>query len=639
MRGMTLALGLCALVGLTTTAQSATGTLAGIVCDSAGTPLAGARIALARDGMPAAATISDSRGAFTFARLPAARYDVTATRAGFAAFTTHAVVEAGRSHRLTIVLSALAPAPLSAPLAQSARETRAADAAVPAGVVGGVVGGIVGGVVGGIPAAPGPAMDARRAPRPEWNTEGYDRIDDNPFRRVATDPLSTFSIDVDTASYANVRRFLNAGALPPPDAVRIEELINYFHFDYAMPASDVPFSVTTELAACPWNPAHRLALVGLQARPIDVAHVPPRNLVFLIDVSGSMDSPDKLPLVRTALRMLADTLTPRDRIAIVVYAGASGLALPATSGAHKETIQAAIASLEPGGSTNGAAGITLAYQIAQEHFVRDGINRVILATDGDFNVGVTSQGELTRLIEEKRTTGVFLSVLGVGTGNVKDSTMEKLADRGNGNYAYLDTLHEARRVLLSEGGATLVTVAKDVKIQVEFNPALVGSYRLIGYENRLLASQDFNDDRKDAGEMGAGHTVTALYELVPPGEESGAPAVDPLKYQRPAAPGGQHPDEVMTVKLRYKAPGGDTSRLLSVAVKNRPTELPANLGFAAAVAEFGLLLRGSDYAGSSSHASAAALARRFRGADPEGYRAEFIRLVELAGSLKTLTAR
>jgi len=466
------------------------------------------------------------------------------------------------------------------------------------------------------------------------NTAAYDRIDDNAFRRVADDPLSTFSIDVDTASYANVRRFLNNGSLPPRDAVRIEELINYFRFDYARPTNGAPFSVSTEIATCPWNPTHRLALIGLQAPSIDQESVPPRNLVFLLDVSGSMMPADRLPLIRTAMRMLVDTLTDRDRVAIVVYAGASGLVLPSTSGAEKETIHQAIARLEAGGSTNGAAGITLAYDVAQKQFVKGGINRVILATDGDFNVGVTSQGDLTRLIEEKRASGIFLSVLGVGHDNLKDSTMEKLADRGNGNYAYLDSLHEARKVLVKEAGATLVTVAKDVKIQIEFNPANVAAYRLIGYENRLLRNQDFNDDKKDAGEIGAGHTVTALYEIVPPGADSDVAAVDPLKYQRPSAGAtSAGRDELMTVKLRYKAPDSDQSRLISVPVKNHTSELSANLGFAAAVAEFGMVLRQSEHKGSSTFADASTLARRFRGPDPDGYRAEFARLVELASSL------
>jgi len=436
------------------------------------------------------------------------------------------------------------------------------------------------------------------------------------------------------ASYSNVRRFLNAGTLPPADAVRIEELVNYFRFAYGSAQESAPFSVTTEVAACPWNPRHRLALIGLQARTLEVGRTPPRNLVFLLDVSGSMDSPDKLPLVKTAMRMLTDTLTPEDRVAIVVYAGASGLALPSTPGSRKAEIQRAIADLQPGGSTNGAEGIQLAYDVAAQNFVKGGINRVVLATDGDFNVGVTSQGELIRLIEEKREKGVFLSVLGVGTGNVKDSTMEKLADKGNGNYAYLDSLHEARRVLVAEAGATLVTVAKDVKIQVEFNPRAVGAYRLIGYENRVLEQQDFNDDKKDAGEIGAGHTVTALYEIVPPGEPVEGGTVDPLKYQdQPKPNSASTSDELMTVKLRYKQPDGETSRLMSVAVRDSRGELTANLGFASAVAEFGMLLRKSELKAQATWSSAQDLARRFRGSDPDGYRAEFIRLVDLAASL------
>jgi Ca-activated chloride channel family protein len=491
------------------------------------------------------------------------------------------------------------------------------------------------------PAAPMPAGGGRGGGyggltrmAPPFNTEAYDKIDENRFHRVADDPLSTFSIDVDTASYANVRRFLNEGTMPPADAVRIEELINYFRFEYGDHRSDAPFAIATEVTTCPWNPRHKLALIGLQAERLSEAKTPPRNLVFLLDVSGSMTPPDKLPLVKTAMRMLVDTLTPADRVAVVVYAGASGVALPSTPGNRKPEIQRAIAELRPGGSTNGAAGIHLAYDIAAKSLITNGINRVILATDGDFNVGVTSQGELIRLIEEKRERGIFLSVLGVGTGNLKDSTMEKLADRGNGNYAYLDSLHEARRVLIAEAGATLATVAKDVKIQVEFNPRTVGAYKLIGYENRILKHQDFNDDKKDAGEIGAGHTVTALYEIVPPGEAFEGGTVDPLKYQDRSTPKvAAKSGELMTVKLRYKAPDGDVSKLLSGVVQDRAGALTANTGFASAVAEFGMLLRRSEFKGNATWASALELARKYRGADPDGYRAEFVRLIELAAAL------
>ena len=476
---------------------------------------------------------------------------------------------------------------------------------------------------------------------PRADTASYATILENPFQRVSGDPVSTFSIDTDTASYANVRRFLNEGRLPPADAVRIEELVNYFRFDYPQPRDDAPFSITTELAEAPWNSKHRIALIGLQGRSLAEREIATRNLVFLLDVSGSMAPADRLPMIRTAMRMLVDILRPADRVAIVVYAGASGVVLPSTTGDRKAEIHDALARLQAGGSTNGASGLRLAYQTAREHFVKGGINRVILATDGDFNVGVTNNDELLRMIEEERKTGVFLSVLGVGRDNLKDDRMEMLADKGNGNYAYLDSLHEARKVLVHEAGSTLVTIAKDVKIQVEFNPRTVSAYRLIGYENRLLRREDFNDDRKDAGEIGSGHSVTALYEIVPVGVEL-EPPVDPLKYQRevPLAPtAASASDELLTVKLRYKAPDGDTSRLLTRVVGRQTGTMSANVGFASAVAEFGLLLRESPNRGSSSFESLTARARRFRGDDAGGYRAEFVRMAELAASLRTLTAR
>ena len=636
MRFLVLATGLTVwALTFTPAAQTSVGTLTGAVKDSTGAPVPGALIRILAKGANPYSTVSDAGGAFRFGRIPAAEYDLTAMLPGFRTFTARITVTPQKPARVDVVLHAAAVAEAvtsatEAPAPRTVAEPGMAYA-LPSGAAGDIMTGAKGGHVAN-PRTLHPGTSYRRGR--EFNTESYDRIDDNPFRLSTQDPLSTFSIDVDTASYANMRRYLNGGSLPPRDAVRIEELINYFRFEYPRPVSGVPFSVTTELAPCPWNPRHRLALVGLQARALDMDSVPARNLVFLLDVSGSMEPSDKLPLVRAAMRMLVDTLAARDRIAIVVYAGASGIVLPSTSGAHKDKIHQAIARLEAGGSTNGGAGITLAYQVAQEQFVKGGINRVILATDGDFNVGVTNQGDLTRLIEEKRASGIFLSVLGVGTGNTKDSTMEKLADRGNGNYSYLDSLHEARKVLVREAGATLVTVAKDVKIQVEFNPVNVAAYRLIGYENRILRHQDFNDDRKDAGEIGAGHTVTALYEIVPVGSEVNVPGVDPLKYQRPAAPAtAAGRDELMTVKLRYKAPEDDVSKLSSVTVKNRSTEMSANVGFAAAVAELGMLLRESEHRGSATYEDAAALARRFRGADPDGYRSEFIRLVELAESL------
>jgi Ca-activated chloride channel family protein len=471
----------------------------------------------------------------------------------------------------------------------------------------------------------------------EFNTEAYKHIDENPFFEVARAPLSTFSIDVDTASYSNTRRFLRDGQLPPKDAVRIEELINYFSYDYPQPAGDAPFSITSEVSACPWNRQHRLVHIGLQGKRVHKEDLPPANLVFLLDVSGSMNSPDKLPLVKSSLRMLAEQLSARDRISIVVYAGSSGLVLPSTPGDRRGEILAALDALEAGGSTNGGEGIQLAYRVAMENFIRGGINRVILATDGDFNVGTTSEGELTRLIEEKRKSGVFLSVLGFGTGNVKDATMETLADKGNGNYAYIDELQEARKVLGDQLGATIATIAKDVKIQVEFNPRQAAAYRLIGYENRLLRDQDFNDDARDAGEIGAGHTVTALYEVVPFGQKFENPGVDALKYRKPAeVSSNSNSKELMTIKVRYKDPDASDSKLLSVWVADAGGTLESasnNFKFSSAVAGFGMLLRDSRYKGDVRYTDIAGLARAAAGADSHGYRTEFVQLVERAQTL------
>ena len=606
--------------GVMQTPRATASHVTGSVVDTGGGALVGATVELVSEAVVVRTTTTNAKGEFDFTNVPHGAYQIRMRLAGFSDLTQELTVGAAPLTPLHLSLAVAFPVADSITLGQHAKTVADALAAATP-------------MAANLETARRMSSSLMRPARQEFNTEAYDRIDENGYRRVADQPLSTFSIDVDTASYANVRRFLNDGALPPADAVRIEELINYFHFPYPSPKPGEPFSVTTEVAACPWNPKHRLALVGLQTDGIDADRTPPRNLVFLLDVSGSMDQPDKLPLVKTAMRMLADTLTARDRVAIVVYAGASGLALPSTSGDHKVAIKQAIEELSAGGSTNGAEGIRLAYDTAAEHFVTGGINRVILATDGDFNVGVTNQGDLTRLIETERSRGIFLSVLGVGNGNLKDSTMEKLADRGNGNYAYLDSVMEARRVLIAEAGATLVTVAKDVKIQIEFNPKSVSAYRLIGYENRLLANEDFNNDKKDAGEIGAGHAVTALYEIVPPGDDLEPPSVDPLKYQRPPQPATAPSNELMTVKLRYKAPAADASKLMSVAVPNRVTETSANLGFASAVAEFGFLLRKSEHRGQATWASARALAQQHRGADPDGYRAEFLRLIDLASTL------
>lgn len=464
----------------------------------------------------------------------------------------------------------------------------------------------------------------------------YDRLVENPFRAVKDQPLSTFSIDVDTASYANVRRFLlGEGRLPPPDAVRIEELINYFGYDYAGPEGDVPFAAHIEVAGCPWEAGHRLVRIGLKGMEFDREQRPPTNLVFLLDVSGSMNSPDKLPLLKEGMKLLARQLGENDRVAIVVYASAEGLVLPSTSGADRETIVAALDGLQAGGSTAGGAGIELAYRIAQENFIEGGVNRVVLCTDGDFNVGTTSTAALERIVEEKAASGVFLSVLGFGRGNLNDAMMETISNKGNGNYAYIDGVTEARKVLVEQMGGTLITIAKDVKIQVEFNPARVAAYRLIGYENRILAAEDFNDDKKDAGEIGAGHTVTALYEVVPAGEKVDVPSVDPLKYQ---APTRQRDDasagkEMLTLKLRYKAPDGDTSSLLEFPLVDAGKafgKASRDYQFAAAVASFGMLLRGSEHKGTGTYDAVLEIATAAKGPDVHGYREELLEMVRRA---------
>lgn len=477
-----------------------------------------------------------------------------------------------------------------------------------------------------------------------FNTEGYAATTENGFRSVGSNPLSTFSIDVDNASWSNIRRFINNGALPPPEAVRIEEMINFFRYDYPEPEGIHPFSVTSELSVCPWNKKHQLLLVGLKGKSIDKSSLPASNIVFLIDVSGSMNSPDKLPLLKSAFGLLVNELRPQDRVAVVVYAGAAGLVLESTPGNRKNEIMNAIANLEAGGSTAGGAGLKLAYEVASGNFIKGGNNRIILATDGDFNVGESSNGGMERLVTDYRDRGIFMTVLGFGMGNIKDDKMEIIADKGNGNYSYIDNLQEARRVLVKEFGGTLFTIARDVKFQIEFNPSKVQSYRLIGYENRLLNEEDFNDDRKDAGEMGSGHNVTALYELVPAGNEDETPPVDPLKYQdNQVIKSGKIPsDEFLTIKIRYKKPEGSSSLLLEKTVSDyvrNSDEASDNLQFAAAVAEFGMILRDSEFKGSSSVDEAVRLARSARGDDSEGYRSEFIRLMEAARDLGVMAER
>ncbi len=463
-----------------------------------------------------------------------------------------------------------------------------------------------------------------------YNTEEYDIINENIFHDVINDPLSTFSIDVDKASYSNLRRFINGNQKPPVDAIRIEEMINYFDYDYPQPKDEHPFSVNMEMNSCPWNSEHELVLIGLQAKIPTEEEIPASNLVFLVDVSGSMSSANKLPLLVQSFKILVEKLRPQDRVAMVVYAGAAGLVLKSTSGNNKKAILKALNSLQSGGSTAGGAGIKLAYKVAVDNFIEGGNNRVILATDGDFNVGQSSNADMERLIIEKRKTGIYLSVLGFGMGNYKDSKMEKLSNAGNGNYAYIDNILEAKKVFGKELWGTLYTVAKDVKIQVEFNPAKVKSYRLIGYENRLLNKEDFNDDKKDAGEIGAGHKVTALYEIIPAGSNENPNNVDPLEYQNTIQ---VKSNNLMTLKLRYKLPDENKSRLIKKYIKEKKiqsTEVSDNFMFASAVVGFGMLLRNSQFKGDLTFNDVEKLARLAKGKDENGYRAEFITLVEKA---------
>ncbi|MDF1549428.1 MAG: von Willebrand factor type A domain-containing protein [Bacteroidales bacterium] len=461
----------------------------------------------------------------------------------------------------------------------------------------------------------------------ETGEESYANIDENGFKLVNTNPLSTFSVDVDRAAYSNVRRFINNGEMPPVDAVRVEEMVNYFHYDYPEPKSEHPLAIYSEISVCPWQSNHKLLHIGLQGKKIADESLPPTNFVFLIDVSGSMSSENKLPLLKDALKLLVNNLRENDRVAIVVYAGAAGEVLPSTYGFHKEKILEAIDKLQSGGSTAGGAGIKLAYKIAKENFINSSNNRVILATDGDFNVGASSDSDMEKLIEERRNDGIFLTCLGFGMGNYKDSKMETLADKGNGNYAYIDNIDEAKKTLVSEFGGTMYTIAKDVKLQVEFNPSLVKAYRLVGYENRRLNDEDFNDDTKDAGEMGAGHTVTALYEIIPVGVESEfLPKIDELKYKA----SNLSTKEMVNVKVRYKQPKSNNSVKFEDPVKGEQSDLNAtsdNFRFSASVALFGMLLRNSKYISQGDYTTVIQLAKDSKGLDKAGYRSEFIELV------------
>ncbi|MCY4573344.1 MAG: von Willebrand factor type A domain-containing protein [Gemmatimonadetes bacterium] len=599
-------------------AQAQTGTLTGAITDAAtAQPIVGAVVTVEGTSLT---TRSGPGGRYSIVNVPAGEQNVTVTRIGYLAQRRQVTVAAGR--------------------------TEVADFALLAGPL---IPDSIAAVRGVQPAGPEVRIMLRAASSiagsgrgflPDFNTESYANIGENDFKLVSASPLSTFSIDVDRASYANIRRFIQDGERPPVDAVRIEEMINYFPYDWGHLSGEHPFAVTTEVWEAPWTPGHRLVRIGLHAQSIDTGDLPPSNLVFLLDVSGSMSSPDKLPLLKKAFALLVAQLREQDRVAIVVYAGAAGLVLPSTPGSEKDEIAAALEKLQAGGSTAGGAGIRLAYEVARENHIDGGNNRVILATDGDFNVGASSDAEMVRLIEKARESGTFLTVLGFGTGNLKDSKMEQIADHGNGNFAYVDGLLEARKVLIEELGGTLLTLAKDVKLQVEFNPARAAGYRLIGYENRLLADEDFNDDTKDAGELGAGHTVTALYEVVPVGTEVPR-AVDALRYQ----PGPDDPPpavfegELMFVKVRYKDPDGTTSKLLEQPVADRVRSPSTDFRFASAVAGFGMLLRDSPHAGDLTLNDVVRLGERGKGDDPRGYRGEFIRLVEATRDLGLLKAR
>lgn len=469
----------------------------------------------------------------------------------------------------------------------------------------------------------------------QFNREGYAAIHENGFKKAIESPLSTFSIDVDAASYANIRRFLNNGNRPPKDAVRIEEMVNYFNYDYPQPDNGDPFSINTEVNSCPWNEDNLLLHIGIQGLKLNMEDLPPSNIVFLLDVSGSMSSPNKLPLLKKSFELLLKQLDEEDRVAIVVYAGSSGLVLPSTSGDQKEKILQALNNLQAGGSTAGAAGLKLAYKVATENYIKKGNNRIILATDGDFNVGVSSDAEMERLIEKEREKGVFISVLGFGMGNYQDSKMETIADKGNGNYAYIDNILEAKKVLVNEFGGTMFTIAKDVKIQIEFNPAVVESYRLIGYENRLLNNEDFEDDKKDAGELGSGHTVTALYEIVPAGSASSQ--ANTLKYLTANLNNlAKKSDEIATVKFRYKKPDGEKSKLIEKTIayrEKRFEDMSDNFRFSASVAGFGMLLRDSEHKGDLNWDKVIRMAQNAKGRDQEGYRSEMIQLMKLSKQL------
>ena len=613
--------------------------LEGIITDNHGTTVSGVKVVAQNTNTQILYNSkTDSKGHFAFRNLPAGMYDVWVELPGFQAVKQTGIhVRTGKTALLNFTLhlegNTIVPAqPVEAELADEKSDKR---------VLGGVVGGVLTGAHKEAHYRHKSQVAAPFQQYPQnWNTEEYGRIYENSYLLALDNPLSTFSIDVDTASYSNVRRFINSNQFPYKDAVRIEEMINYFSYDYPLPKDNHPFSIYTEISTCPWNDAHRLIHIGLQGKELETKKLPPSNLVFLLDVSGSMSPANKLPLLQHAFKLLVKELGANDRVSIVVYAGAAGLVLPSTAATQEDAIIAAIDRLHAGGSTAGGAGIKLAYKVAEENFIQEGNNRIILATDGDFNIGVSSTSELVRMIEDYRKKGIFLTILGFGMGNYKDGRMEQLADKGNGNYYYIDNLMEAKKVFVNDMRGTLFTIAKDVKLQLEFNPAKVKAYRLIGYENRLLKKEDFADDTKDAGELGAGHTVTALYEIIPYGSQEEIPGVDDLKYQdNRISPEALKSKEIMTLKLRYKKPDGNKSKLIVHPLKDRNIVLAKtsdNFKFSSAVAAFGMLLRDSEFKGTTTYESVLNLARNGKGKDFFGYRSEFIQLVEKCSLLESV---
>lgn len=604
---------------------SDTGTLKGQVTDAAnGDPLPFVQVKLANSSY---SNLTDFDGNYVFNHLPPGNYEAEFSLVGYTTLKETFTINQGKTTKLDVTLN----------VQQSEVEeiVIVAEEVERESVISKVFGTSQRADVA-YSAAPMDGIAYMPEDNTFHNTEEYDEIDEIGFRDVIGNPLSTFSIDVDNASYSNIRRFISYNQVPHKDVVRIEEMINYFDYEYPQPKGEHPFYVGTEISQSPWNEDTKLIMIGIQGKDIDYSKAAPSNLVFLLDVSGSMNSENKLPLMKQSLFKLIDQMSEKDRIAIVVYAGAAGLVLPSTPASNKAAIKQALNNLQAGGSTAGGAGIELAYKTALENLIEDGNNRVILCTDGDFNVGASSDAEMVRLIEEKRKSGVFLTICGCGMGNYKDSKMEKIANKGNGNYYYIDTQKEAEKVFVTDMRGTLFTIAKDVKIQVEFNPAKVEEYRLIGYENRMLNKEDFDNDEKDAGELGAGHRVTAIYEVKlkdnkdfsPQGMKDG----EELKYQTTKVKDdAYYSEEIMTLKMRYKQPDGDKSKLIEAAVIDNQLPLEEssdNFRFAAAVAEFGMLLRDSEYKGDASYEEVIRLAKGAKGKDTHGYRKEFIGMVE-----------